>query len=83
MVLADPKIKKKNNNNNNCRVSLLWLIPGKLFQNLLNIKGCISARHWLTPVHLAIWESFRMIQVRGQPGQIVLKTPISKITKAK
>jgi hypothetical protein len=33
---------------------------------------------------LAIWEAeIRRIGVQGQPGQIVCKTPISKITRAK
>jgi hypothetical protein len=36
------------------------------------------------PVILATCEAeIRMIVVRGQPGQIVYKTPLSKITKAK
>jgi hypothetical protein len=39
---------------------------------------------WLTPVILVTWEpEIRGIKVQGQPGQIVDKTPISKITKAK
>jgi hypothetical protein len=36
------------------------------------------------PVILATWESeIRKIAVQGQPRQIVLETPISKITRAK
>jgi hypothetical protein len=36
------------------------------------------------PVILAAWEAeIGRIGIRGQPGKIVLKTPISKITRAK
>jgi hypothetical protein len=36
------------------------------------------------PVILATWESeIRRIMVQGQPWEIVLETPISKITRAK
>jgi hypothetical protein len=43
--------------------------------------GC----QWLFPVVLVTWEAeIQRIEVRGQPGQIVLKTsPISKITSTK
>jgi hypothetical protein len=39
---------------------------------------------WLTPIILATSEAEkRRVEVLGQPGQIVYKTPIYKITKAK
>jgi hypothetical protein len=39
---------------------------------------------WLTLAILATWETkIGRITVRGQPGQIVHKIPISKITRAK
>jgi hypothetical protein len=43
-------------------------------------KNVITAgRQWLAPVSLAPWEAeIRRIEVRGQPRQIVLKTPSPK-----
>jgi hypothetical protein len=42
--------------------------------------GC----QWLTPVILTTWEAkIKKIKVRGQPGQIVHKTPSPKVTRAK
>jgi hypothetical protein len=35
------------------------------------------------PVILATWEAVIRIVVHGEPGQIILETPISKITRAK
>jgi hypothetical protein len=51
---------------------------------LLFKKEVIARHQWLTDVILAIWESeIRRIKFQGQPGQIVCKTLISKITRAK
>jgi hypothetical protein len=49
------------------------------------IRNSSLARHqWLTPVILTTWEAkIRRIMVWGQPRQIVLWEPISKITRAK
>jgi hypothetical protein len=56
-------------------------------QRLLEIvgKNKIWAGHWwLMPVILANWETeIGRIAVWGQPGQVILKTPISKITREK
>jgi hypothetical protein len=39
---------------------------------------------WFMSVNLATWEAeIRKIEVCGQPRQITLETPISKITRAK
>jgi hypothetical protein len=44
-------------------------------------KKSVKPGAWLTPVIPATWEAeIRRITVQGQPKQIVLKTPISKIT---
>jgi hypothetical protein len=52
---------------------------------VFHVKKLLSPQElWLTLVMLATWEAeIRKIKVRGQPGQIVLETPISKITRAK
>jgi hypothetical protein len=43
------------------------------------------ARHqWLMPVILAPWETeIGRIEIQGHPGQIVLETSISKMSRAK
>jgi hypothetical protein len=49
------------------------------------LKNPLGAGHqWLIPVILATWEAkIERIEVQSQAGQIVFKTPISKITRAK
>jgi hypothetical protein len=53
----------------------------------MDFKNVVYKPHgswWLMPIILATCEAeIRRIVVRGQPRQIVPKTPISKITRAK
>jgi hypothetical protein len=49
----------------------------------VRMRRKLGACWWLTPIILATWEvEIRRIEVRGQPREIVLEIPISKITKA-
>jgi hypothetical protein len=61
------------------------LCPIPASRAIRRTKSSIQAGHqWLTPVILATWEAeIRRITVQGQSRQIVCKTPISKITRAK
>jgi hypothetical protein len=54
-----------------------------LFERLLKLYYMLGA-HGFQPVILAAWEpEIGRITVEDQTGQIVVKTPISKITRAK
>jgi hypothetical protein len=74
-----------------CLLAFLWKRPFYCFNSYFVFsafsffrKAFLAWCHWLTHVSLATWEvEIRRIVVWGQPRGIVLKTPISKVTRAK